>query len=120
MYKLKTRHRIYASHKLKDQGGKCTRLHGHQYEIILETHKNELDYKNMVYDTHEINERFNEFIQCDHLDLNTFMNEENPTMEYMSKYFYDNLKQKIPELYSVTVYETPEASVTYKKELLCI
>jgi len=115
MYKLKTQHRIYASHKLKDQGGKCTRLHGHQYEVILEIHKKELDYKNMVIDTHIINEIFNSFIGVDHLDLNAFLQDENPTMELMSKYFYDNLITQIPELYSITIYETPEACVTYTK-----
>lgn len=116
MYKLKTQHRIYASHKLKDQGGKCTRLHGHQYEVILEIRRNELDYRNMVYDTHELNVIFDEYIGCDHMDLNSFMDEENPTMEFMSEYFYNGLKEKIPDLYSVTIFETPEASVTFIKE----
>ena len=113
MYKLKTQHRIYGSHKLRDHKGKCSTQHGHQYEIILEIHKKRLDKINMVYDTHYVKTVFKEFIGTDHLDLNTFMNEENPTMEYMSKYFYDGIKKTIPELYSVTVYETPEDSVTY-------
>lgn len=116
MFKLKTQHRIYASHKLKDQGGKCTRLHGHQYEVILEIHSKKIDYKNMVYDTHQINKIFDKYIQCDHMDLNSFMNESNPTMEFMSKFFYKGLKEKIPELYSVTIFETPEASVTYMED----
>lgn len=113
MYKLKTQHRIYASHKLRDQGGKCTRLHGHQYEVILEIHFDGLDYRNMKYDTHEINIMFDNFIKCDHMDLNAFMDEENPTMEIMSKFFYKGLKKEIPDLHSVTIFETPEASVTY-------
>ena len=116
MYTLQSQHRIYASHRLKDQGGKCTRLHGHQYEIILTLKTNELDYKNMIIDTYELEEVFNEFIDVDHLDLNTFMDSDNPTMEFMSKYFYEHLKDKLPDLVSVTVYETPEACVTYESE----
>ena len=114
MYILQTEHRIYASHYLKDQGGKCTKLHGHQYEILLEISAVELDYKNMIMDTYEIEEIFNNFIGVDHLHLNEFMNTENPTMEFMAKYFYDKLKKEIPNLRSVTVYETPEACVTYE------
>lgn len=114
MYTLNSQHRIYASHYLKDQGGRCEKLHGHQYEIILEIKQNELDYKNMIIDTYEVEKIFNDFIGVDHLHLNEFMNEDNPTMEFMAKYFYDNLKKQIPNLNSVTVYETPEGSVKYE------
>lgn len=114
MYTLNSQHRIYASHYLKDQGGRCEKLHGHQYEIILEIKQDELDYKNMIIDTYEVEKIFNDFIGVDHLHLNEFMNEDNPTMEFMAKYFYDNLKKQIPNLNSVTVYETPEGSVKYE------
>lgn len=114
MYTLKSQHRIYASHYLKDQGGRCARLHGHQYEIILSIETDDLDYKNMIIDTYELEKVFNDFIGVDHLDLNEFMDCENPTMEFMSKYFYDELKKDLPDLKSVTVYETPEACVTYE------
>lgn len=114
MYTLNSQHRIYASHYLKDQGGRCEKLHGHQYEIILEIKQDKLDYKNMIIDTYEVEKIFNDFIGVDHLHLNEFMNEDNPTMEFMAKYFYDNLKKQIPNLNSVTVYETPEGSVKYE------
>lgn len=115
MYTLKLQNRIYASHYLKDQGGRCTKLHGHQYEIILEIKTGELDGKNMIIDTYELEKIFNNFIGVDHLHLNDFMQTDNPTMEFMSKYFYDNLKKEIPDLSSVTVYETPEACVKYEE-----
>lgn len=113
MFILKTTHTIYGCHKLKDQGGKCTNWHGHEYKIILKLKDNKLDYRNMIVDTFDIEDIFNEFIGTDHLNLNEFMNSENPTMEEMSKFFYDNLKEKLPLLKSVSVYETPEAGVTY-------
>ena len=114
MYTLNSQHRIYASHQLKNQGGRCERLHGHQYEIILTLKSEKLDYKTMIVDTYEIEKIFDRFIGVDHLHLNEFMNEDNPTMEFMAKYFYDNLKEDIPLLSAVTVYETPEGSVTYE------
>ena len=114
MYTLKSKHRIYGSHYLKDQGGKCTTLHGHQYEIILTIQKEELDYKNMIIDTYELESIFNNFIGTDHLHLNDFMDTDNPTMEFMSKYFFEHLKKRVDGLVSVSVFETPEACVTYE------
>ena len=79
MLTLVSEHRIYGCHKLKNQGGKCTQWHGHQYRVIL-----------------------------------TLKAPYNPTMEEMSKFFYDGLKPKIECLVSVGVYETPETGVTYE------
>lgn len=116
MYELKTKHRIYGCHKLKSQGGKCTQWHGHQYEIVLSLKSKELDHKNMIIDTYDVEDIFNDFIKTDHLNLNEFMDCEDPTMEYMSKFFYDAMKDKLPQLSSVTVYETPESFVIYTED----
>ena len=116
MFVLKTKHRIYGSHKLKDHKGECRKLHGHQYEVVLEVRTPCLDDINMVYDTSYVKKVFNEFVGSDHLDLNEFMCEDNPTMEFMAEYFFDNLKLRLPELFSVTVFETPESSATYFME----
>ena len=98
MLTLVSEHRIYGCHKLKNQGGKCTQWHGHQYRIILtlKAPYKDLDYRNMIMDTYDIEAIFND------------------TMEEMSKFFYDGLKDKIECLVSVGVYETPETGVTYE------
>ena len=70
MFTLQTKHTIFGAHKLKDQGGKCTKLHGHQYTIVLTLKAKELDYRNMIMDTYDIEEVFNDFIGVDHLYLN--------------------------------------------------
>ena len=116
MLTLVSEHRIYGCHKLKNQGGKCTQWHGHQYKVILtlKAPYKDLDYRNMIMDTYDIEAIFNEFIGVDHLNLNEFMDSEDPTMEEMSKFFYDGLKDKIECLTSVGVYETPETGVTYE------
>lgn len=113
MFTLQTKHTIFGAHKLKDQGGKCTKLHGHQYTIVLTLKADELDYRNMIMDTYDIEKIFNDFIGVDHLYLNDFMDEENPTMEAMSVFFYEGLKDKLPNLTSVAVGETPECLCIY-------
>ena len=45
--------------------------------------------------------------------LNDFMDDENPTMEAMSVFFYEGLKDKLPNLVSVAVGETPECLCIY-------
>lgn len=67
MFTLQTKHTIFGAHKLKDQGGKCTKLHGHQYTIVLTLEAEELDYRNMIMDTYDIEKVFNDFIGVDHL-----------------------------------------------------
>lgn len=117
MLMLKSKHRIYAAHFLKDQGGRCENLHGHQYEIILYILGSSNDLKNnMIIDTYKLDEIFENFIGVDHLFLNDFMQSENPTMEEMSMFFFNGLKNNIPNLYSVEVYETPENSVIYSED----
>ena len=75
MLTLVSEHRIYGCHKLKNQGGKCTQWHGHQYKVILtlKAPYKDLDYRNMIMDTYDIEAIFNEFIGVDHLNLNEFM-----------------------------------------------
>ena len=61
MLTLVSEHRIYGCHKLKNQGGKCTQWHGHQYKIILtlKAPYKDLDYRNMIMDTYDIEAIFN-------------------------------------------------------------
>ena len=97
MFTLQTKHTIFGAHKLKDQGGKCTKLHGHQYTIVLTLKAKELDYRNMIMDTYDIEEVFNDFIGkivCFHE-------------------FLEGLKDKLPNLVSVAVGETPECLCIY-------
>ena len=67
----------------------------------------------MIMDTYDIEEVFNDFIGVDHLYLNDFMDDETPTMEAMSVFFYEGLKDKLPNLVSVAVGETPECLCIY-------
>ncbi|MDR3063388.1 MAG: 6-carboxytetrahydropterin synthase [Methanobrevibacter sp.] len=115
MLTLKSRHTIYGCHYLKNQGGKCQNIHGHEYKIILylSLSKDKLDKKNMILDTYEVEKIFNEFIGTDHLNLNEFIGSEDPTMEIMSIFFYNKLKKKIPSLSAVEVYETNNSSTLY-------
>jgi 6-pyruvoyltetrahydropterin/6-carboxytetrahydropterin synthase len=50
----------------------------------------------------------------DHRHLNDFM--ENPTAENMMVFFWERLQGKLPGLYELRLWETPEYSVAYRGE----
>ena len=120
MIYLTTRNTLYSSHQLKNHKGKCATLHGHQYEIELtlkapyETIKN--NDCNFLIDLYDFDKIWETLFPTDHVNINEITNEDNPSVEYLSKWIYDKLKPKLKELYSVKIYETPTNYCTYKEE----
>lgn len=117
MIYVTTKNTLYSSHYLKNHKGKCGTLHGHQYEIEL-TLKSpyeiiEDDECNFLYDFYKIDELWKELFPTDHVNINEITQEDNPSVEFLTKWIYDKLKTNIPELYSVEIYETPTNSAKY-------
>ncbi len=54
MMHITRRHCISAAHRLYDYGGRCERLHGHNYQICLTLSAPELDELGMVADFGEV------------------------------------------------------------------
>lgn len=120
MIYLTTKNTLYSSHQLKNHNGKCATLHGHQYEIELtlkapyETIKN--NECNFLIDLYDFDKIWETLFPTDHVNINEMTNEDNPSVEYLSKWIYDKLKPNLKELYSVKIYETPTNYCTYKEE----
>lgn len=111
MFTLKLKHHFDAAHKLKlDYNSPCTNLHGHRWEIEIEIKTDQLVHS-MVVDFTDIKRIIN---TLDHCVLNEVL-EENPTAENICKYLYKEI-DKIDNFDSikVTVWESPEASITYE------
>lgn len=114
---VSTKNTLYSSHQLKNHKGKCGRLHGHQYEVLLklkaeyEVIKN--DDCNFLIDFYDLDKKWEKLFPSDHININEITNEDNPSVEFLSKWIYDNLKKEIPELYSVKIYETPTNACEY-------
>lgn len=120
MYKLKLKHHFDAAHRLKlDYDSPCKATHGHRWlvEVIITTPA--LNKNGLVIDFKDIKSIINEL---DHKNLNDVF-EFNPTAENISKHLYDaigayfnnEVGQKVRQevLIEVTVWESPNASVTY-------
>ena len=119
MLYLTTKNTLYSSHQLKNHKGKCSTLHGHQYEVELtikapyNTIQN--DECNFLIDLYDFDKIWETIFPTDHVNINEITHEDNPSIEYISKWIYDQLKPTIPDLYSVKIYETPTNWCEYVK-----
>ncbi|MDO8663055.1 MAG: 6-carboxytetrahydropterin synthase QueD [Candidatus Omnitrophota bacterium] len=116
MYKIKIEGDFSSAHNLRGYKGKCEELHGHNWKVELAVTSPKLDKIGMVMDFKFLKEKlYNLLDKLDHKYLNEidYFKKINPTSENIAKYLYDNLKLKVPGLYSVTVWESDKASATY-------
>lgn len=116
MYKIKIEGDFSSAHNLRGYKGKCEELHGHNWRVELVVSSGKLDNIGMVMDFKSLKEKLNNLLEkLDHKYLNNIapFKKINPTSENIAKYIYDNLKKKIPGLYSVTVWESDKACATY-------
>ena len=91
----------------------CSRVHGHTYTVIIELASIKLNEVGFVVDYRKLS-IVKDFIDSalDHKDLNDFL-PMNPTAENIAKYLYDLFKERIPQLSSVSVKETPKTIAKY-------
>ncbi len=116
MYKIKIEGDFSSAHNLRGYKGKCEALHGHNWKVEIAVTSSKLDKIGMVIDFKFLKEKlYNLLDKLDHNYLNNidYFKKINPTSENIAKYIYDNLKSKVPNLYSVTVWESDKACATY-------
>ena len=115
MYSIKKEFSFAASHMLEGLSKEhpCSRLHGHNYIIEVELRRDYLDDKGFVVDYRDL-QPIKDFIDkhYDHNHLNHFL-EFNPTAENIARHLYGVFKLKFPDLFSITVKETPKTAATY-------
>ena len=136
MYKLKTNIELPIAISTKWEGSKLPTLYGFNYIITITVESENLDKNNMVIDFKQLKKVIHEYFdQYDHSMILTPDNpivdiykstgfeydklhiwDENPTAEYMSKYWRDVLTGKFKELkpnsVEVEVEETSHNSVS--------
>jgi len=116
MYDIKIEGIFSSAHNLRGYKGKCEALHGHNWRVEIVVSSAKLDNIGMVMDFKSLKEKlYNLLEKLDHKYLNNiaYFKKINPTSENIAKYIYDNLKKKVPALYSVTVWESDKACATY-------
>jgi len=105
-----------AGHSLPEYDGPCRRVHGHNYKLIV-TIAGKADAKSgMVLDFEELRRLVikDALELVDHQNLNDVL--PNPTAEAIVIFLWERLKQTLPSLHELRLYETPEYWVTYRGE----
>ena len=108
-----------AAHNLTRYHGKCEKLHGHTYKLVVKL-KGTRDHEDMVFDFVQLKNIVKAEIidKFDHAYLNDII--ENPTAENIAVYVWDKLaplvKRDNAELYEVEVWETKTSGLVYRGE----
>lgn len=134
MYTISKEFHFSASHILSglEEGHPCSRMHGHNYVVVVEIKSNELNEVGFVKDYREL-EPIKKWIDqhLDHRHLNDLlsmnMNGEkiqktfspNPSAEIMAKELFTIFQSLVPDvmIHAVVVKETPKTAARFEKQL---
>ena len=117
-----------SAHFLRNYHGKCERMHGHRYIVELALTSTELDEAGIAFDFVIVKKHLRDLSErLDHENLNELppFDEIEPSAENQARYFYDEMKRRLPEpmaeavLY-VKVWETPTQFALYSEKQLWI
>lgn len=116
MYSIKVEAHFSSAHNLRGYKGKCEELHGHSWRVEAEVFSHKLDKIGLVVDFKYLKKELNKVLEkLDHKYLNNiaYFKKVNPTSENIARYIYDSLRAKIPNLKSITVWESYNSCASY-------
>jgi 6-pyruvoyltetrahydropterin/6-carboxytetrahydropterin synthase len=123
LYQIRIKERFSAAHQLRDYGGRCEDLHGHNWtvEVVVETRH--LDHRGLALDFRVLKDKTREAIQpLDHSLLNDLpaFSKENPSSENIARYIFQRLLKLLPatgiRIARVDVWESEDACASYLGE----
>ncbi|MFO8010204.1 MAG: 6-carboxytetrahydropterin synthase QueD [Dehalococcoidia bacterium] len=119
MYQVSVRRHFDAAHFLRNYRGKCERLHGHRFEVIVTLEAEELDEAGMAYDFSGLKKLLDVILErFDHSSLNEMQpfDKVNPSSENIAATIYREFSPGLEgeaSIHSIQVYESPNAWATY-------
>jgi 6-pyruvoyltetrahydropterin/6-carboxytetrahydropterin synthase len=123
MYTISKEFKFAASHSLENlpENHPCSRVHGHNYTVMVELRSNALNEAGFVLDYRAL-EPIKKWIDevLDHRHLNDIV-EFNPSAENLANYLHHNCQKLLPDLYkkgiwisAITVSETDKTWARYE------
>lgn len=125
MFEVKVEKSFSAAHHLLNYQGACENQHGHNWKVEVYVKGETLDKSNILVDFKVLKKELDEVLNyLDHKDINTLPEFENesPSSEYIAKFIYDKMKDKLQNQYKnafvskVAVWETPTSRAVYFEE----
>jgi 6-pyruvoyltetrahydropterin/6-carboxytetrahydropterin synthase len=108
--------RFEAAHRLPHHPGKCRRLHGHSYRLVVTVDLPVDPATGLAIDFSDLKTVVRERVvdPADHRDLNELV--ENPTAENLAVWAWRRLAETLPGLVEIELHETEDCSVVYRGE----
>jgi len=100
MYEVKIQAEFSAAHNLKEVGGKCESLHGHNFKVEVAVESESLDGLGMVIDFRFLKEKTRGLLDgLDHKYLNelSFFRGQNPSSENIARYLFGELSRLVDQ-----------------------
>ncbi|WP_432734783.1 6-carboxytetrahydropterin synthase QueD [Maridesulfovibrio sp. FT414] len=113
-WRLKVKKEFSAAHQLRNYGGKCENMHGHNFGVEVEVEGTQLDPRiEILMDFKELKKELGEVLDTlDHKHLNSvdYFEHRNPSSENIARYIYQEMKKRVESEHVRIVY----ASVSEK------
>jgi 6-pyruvoyltetrahydropterin/6-carboxytetrahydropterin synthase len=123
MYELNVEDEFASAHYLRGYKGKCERVHGHNYRVVITVRSKTLNKIGLAVDFGDLKSELKKVMEVlDHrlLDQLPCFKKNNPSAENIAKFIYHSLRKPVRlhkvTLYKVTVWETARASASYTNE----
>lgn len=120
MYQVSVEEHFNAAHYLRGYAGKCEKLHGHRFKVVVTVTAAKINETGLAFDFAELKGHLRQVLATfDHTCLNEVFpfDKINPSSENIAVSIYDRLKYCLPQgtvsLSSVEVWESPESRVCY-------
>jgi 6-pyruvoyltetrahydropterin/6-carboxytetrahydropterin synthase len=120
MYELVVKSHFSAAHNLRDYGGACERLHGHNWHVEVFVRADVLGAGGMVLDFRVLREELEKILETlDHHYLNDlpYFQKEEPSSENIARYIYEALAARLHPYgqapHKVTAWESEKAGASY-------
>jgi len=122
MYEIKIKTDFAAAHCLREVGGKCESLHGHNFTVEVAVESEALDKLGMVIDFRILKTKTQAVLQAlDHRYLNELplFKGKNPSSENLASYIFEELARQIDQqgywVSWVAVWESETSRATYRR-----
>ncbi len=120
MYQLFVEEHFDAAHYLPDYHGKCERMHGHRFKVVIRGESPSVGPDGMAYDFAEMKRHLREEVShLDHVCLNELDDFASapPSSENIAAWLFTRLEPRFADgplrLSAVEIWESPTSGVIY-------
>lgn len=123
MYEVMIKSGFSAAHSLREYGGKCESLHGHNFRVDVYAKASKLDSIGLSIDFHILKQKTQIILdELDHKNLNEipYFAKINPSSENIAAYLFHQLKNELNHdnvsIHKVDIWESESSCASYYEE----